>query len=354
MDRETTEMDRVRDRLPWLMEIPMGLFHLNRGDRWGCMFVSDKCMEILECSMADFLERLMEIQVVSLQDLPEKNVGMLLEKMKRTREGCLFVGVWHSPTGGKKQVRGSLCVSMSADGRLRVYGQITDVTMVQMDKGDETQKQESDRVKNYAEPENQTREGITQEEGIQEEGHRLNQEQEQNSLWSKESEADSGTVAAEEEKGNRQRQKQDIRMKEAKYGEENQEKTWLKEFFQAVASRYPKIVLLNLTKNEYQILCGISGISGTEGRKNAGRIEAFWETQLKQIHPQEKKKVKKCLSREALIRQYMKGKKGAAERFYLKKGKTPRQLQIKLYFYRNEQGQACAFLLLREKKKKIQ
>lgn len=128
MEKERKETIDIKSLVPELIAIPIGLFHLNRGDRWGCMFVSDKCMEILECTMADFLDRLMEIEVVSLMDTPEKTVGMLLEKMKRTHEGGAFVGIRQNSAGETQYIRGNLSVSMSADGRLRVYGQITDST----------------------------------------------------------------------------------------------------------------------------------------------------------------------------------------------------------------------------------
>ena len=128
MDEREKNMNLVKSRVPELIAIPIGLFHLNKGDRWGCMFVSDKCMEILECTMADFLDKLMEIEIVSLMDTPEKTVGMLLEKMKRTRESGAFVGMRENNAGELQYIRGNLSVSMSADGRLRVYGQITDYT----------------------------------------------------------------------------------------------------------------------------------------------------------------------------------------------------------------------------------
>lgn len=128
--KEKDRREEVKNWMPQLISIPIGLFHLSGGEKWGCMFVSDKCMEILECSMADFLDRLMEIEVVSLMEIPEKTVGMLLEKMKRTHESGAFVGIRRNTEGSIQYIRGNLSVSLSADGRLRIYGQITDATKI--------------------------------------------------------------------------------------------------------------------------------------------------------------------------------------------------------------------------------
>ncbi len=114
--------------IPQMIPIPIGLFHLNYGGKWGCIFVSDKCPEILGCTQVDFLERLESLPVLALSDMPEKTVGMLLEKMQRTQESCVFVSVITKEDGELRYIRGTLAVSLSADGRLRVYGQITDVT----------------------------------------------------------------------------------------------------------------------------------------------------------------------------------------------------------------------------------
>ena len=114
--------------IPQMIPIPIGLFHLNYGGKWGCIFVSDKCPEILGCTQVDFLEKLQSLPVLALSDMPEKTVGMMLEKMKRTQESCVFVSVLTKEDKEPRYIRGTLAVSLSADGRLRVYGQITDVT----------------------------------------------------------------------------------------------------------------------------------------------------------------------------------------------------------------------------------
>ncbi len=116
--------------IPKAISIPNGLFHLNlSGDeKWGCIFVSEKCGEILDCSPINFLEKLQAVSILSLAEMPEKTVGMLLEKMKRTRESCSFVGVIEEQNNKVKYLRGTLGASPSADGRLRVYGHIIDLT----------------------------------------------------------------------------------------------------------------------------------------------------------------------------------------------------------------------------------
>ncbi|MGN1314005.1 MAG: hypothetical protein ACI4VG_03200 [Lachnospiraceae bacterium] len=116
--------------IPKALKISMGLFHLNAGGEgnWGCIYVSEKCLELLDCGMPDFLEKLQQLPILSLGDIPEKTIGMMLEKMKRTRESGAFVSVRELENGELQYIRGTLAVSMSADGRLRVYGQIVDVS----------------------------------------------------------------------------------------------------------------------------------------------------------------------------------------------------------------------------------
>lgn len=126
--RVQMETDFMKSWMPKMISVPIGLFHLSGQAKWGSIFVSDKCLEVFDCTTVDFLEKLMEIELLSLGSVPEKTVGMLLDKIKRTQASCAFVGVRQNDSGRLQYIRGTLEASPSADGRFRVYGQIMDIS----------------------------------------------------------------------------------------------------------------------------------------------------------------------------------------------------------------------------------
>lgn len=123
-------MDNKKEWFPKMISFPVGLFHLSGDGNWGALFISEKCMEVLDCSRLDFIENLMNIELLSMSEIPEKTVGMRMEKMKRTEGSCAFVGVREKEDGTKQYIRGNLESFPSPDGRTRIYGQIMDITAV--------------------------------------------------------------------------------------------------------------------------------------------------------------------------------------------------------------------------------
>ncbi len=121
-------MEVNKDWFVKMISFPVGLFHLSGDGNWGALYMSEKCMEVLGCTRLDFIENLMNIELLSMSDIPEKTVGMRMEKMKRMEGSAAFVGVRQKEDGTKQYIRGSLESYPSLDGRTRIYGQIMDVT----------------------------------------------------------------------------------------------------------------------------------------------------------------------------------------------------------------------------------
>lgn len=121
-------MENNKEWFVKMISFPVGVFHLSGDNNWGALFISEKCMEVLGCSRLDFIENLLSIELLSMSEIPEKTVGMRMEKMKRMEGACAFVGVRKKEDGSKQYIRGNLESFPSPDGRCRIYGQIMDIT----------------------------------------------------------------------------------------------------------------------------------------------------------------------------------------------------------------------------------
>ncbi len=114
--------------IPQAMSVANGLYHLSYEEEWVCRFVSDVCLDILDCSSADFLECL---QCLSVLSVPGQTVGGLLEEIRISESQTSFVSRITQKDGSCRYLRGTWSISEKTEGCIEIYGHLADLSEMQ-------------------------------------------------------------------------------------------------------------------------------------------------------------------------------------------------------------------------------
>ncbi len=115
----------------WMMQIASmssGQFLLSYDGELHCSFVSSSCLEVLMCGKEEFLDRLANLVVFTDYDAPRQSLDTLLRKMTASGGQSFFMSIVPDKEVILRYIGGLAEVSREADGRIFIYGSLTDLT----------------------------------------------------------------------------------------------------------------------------------------------------------------------------------------------------------------------------------
>ena len=118
----------------------------------------------------------------------------------------------------------------------------------------------------------------------------------------------------------------------------------LEQLLAVVSTRYPGIVLFNLTRNYFRILTTGSNVSHVHP---PDKVDVFWENWRTNIHPDDLPDTVSSMSRSHLLELYARGKRSLRCYYRNLEANGFIRTEVSVHLYGTDEGDVCAFLFFR-------